>query len=134
MACNTKNCKLCDKFVMSKSITLSGGNLVVNLPQDSYRKNCRYCLVFAETIPVAPTNTPVVITIGEGTAQYPLTDSCCAQATVCDIKTREKYPVRVVTNSIGGAFRWVGHFCRDGRNDLPALDGTAPAAPVTPTT
>ena len=85
-------------------------------------------------IPVAPTNTPVVITVGDGPAQYPFTDSCCAQATVCDIKTREKYPVRVVTNSVGGAFRWLGRFCRDGRDDLPALDGTAPAAPPAPTT
>ena len=134
MNCN-KRCRLCDKFVMSASITLAGGNLVINLPADkSYRKGCKYCIVFAQTIPVAPTNTPVVITVGDGPAQYPFTDSCCAQATVCDIKTREKYPVRVVTNSVGGAFRWLGRFCRDGRDDLPALDGTAPAAPPAPTT
>lgn len=133
MACKNKSCRLCDRFVMSKNITLANGKLVINLPQDSYEKGCKYCLVFADTIPVAPTNTPVVITIGGGTAQYPFTDSCCAQATVCDIKTREKYPVRIVTNSVGGTFRWIGRFCRDGRNDLPVLDGTVPAEPVTPT-
>lgn len=132
MACN-KSCKLCDKFVVVDTVTLTGGNMALDLPAGSYKKGGRYCIVITKTIPVAPTNTPVVFTIGGGEALYPFTDSCCAQATVCDIKTREKYPVRVVTNSIGGAFRWVGRFCRDGRNDLPALDGTAPAAPAAPT-
>lgn len=129
MACKT-SCKLCDKFIMSKDITLAGGNLVVNLEKGYYGKDKRFCIVFAQAIPPAPTNTPVVITIGDGTAQYPFTDSCCSQATVCDIRTRKVYPCRVITNRTTGVFRWVGKFCRDASNDLPALDGTAPAAPT----
>lgn len=129
MACKT-SCKLCEKLVISQAVTFTGGNVVVNLPAGSYGNGCKYCIVIAQAIPLAPTNTPVVITIGDGTAQYPFTDSCCSQATVCDIRTRKVYPCRVITNRTTGVFRWVGKFCRDASNDLPALDGTAPAAPT----
>ncbi|MEY8386243.1 hypothetical protein AALC17_02965 [Oscillospiraceae bacterium 38-13] len=132
MACKT-SCKLCKKFVMSESITLSDAKLVVNIPAGDYRKGCKYCIVFSKGIPSAPTDTPVVITIGQGEEQYPFTDSYCAQATVCDIRSRTVYPTRVVTNRVSGTFRWVGRFCRDNNNDLPFLNGTAPAAPPAPT-
>ena len=68
-------CKLCDKLVISQAVTFANGTLTVNLPAGSYGDGCVYCIVVAQTIPAATTITaPVVITIGDGTATYPLTD------------------------------------------------------------
>ena len=61
-------CKLCDKFVISQSVTFTGGNLVINLPAGSYNNNCKYCIVVAQSIPDTTTiNAPVFVTIGTGT-------------------------------------------------------------------
>ena len=131
MACKPV-CKLCDKFVISQAVTFTGGNLVINLPAGSYGNGCKYCIVVAQAIPAATTiNAPVVITIGTGTEQYPLTKSNCAQVTACGIRTRTRYAVYVSTNATGGSFRLLGKPCCAPNNSLNAIDGTAPAAPTT---
>ena len=87
------------------------------------------CLVIAQAIPDATTiNAPVVITIGTGTEEYPLTKRNCAQATACSIRTRTRYSTIVSTNATGGAFRLLGTPCCAPNNALTAIDGTAPAA------
>lgn len=131
MACKPV-CKLCDKFVISQAVTFTGGNLVINLPAGSYGNGCKYCIVVAQAIPAATTiNAPVVIAIGTGTEQYPLTKSNCAQVTACGIRTRTRYTVCVSTSATGGSFRLLGKPCCAPNNALNAIDGTAPAAPTT---
>ena len=111
MACKT-SCKLCDRLVISQAVTFAGGNVVVNLPAGSYRNGCKYCIVIAQAIPAAATiNAPVVVTIGTGTEQYPLTNRCCAQVTACGIRTRTRYSAVVSTSATGGAFRLLGKTC-----------------------
>ena len=134
MACKT-SCKLCDRLVISQAVTFAGGNVVVNLPAGSYRNGCKYCIVIAQAIPAAATiNAPVVVTIGTGTEQYPLTNRCCAQATACGIRTRTRYSAVVSTSATGGAFRLLGKTCPCPDNSLASIDCTAPAAPPAPTT
>lgn len=134
MACKT-SCKLCDRLVISQAVTFTGGNVVVNLPAGSYRNGCKYCIVIAKAIPAAATiNAPVVVTIGTGTEQYPLTNRCCAQVTACGIRTRTRYSAVVSTSATGGAFRLLGKTCPCPDNSLASIDGTAPAAPPAPTT
>ncbi|WP_295749546.1 hypothetical protein [uncultured Oscillibacter sp.] len=134
MACKT-SCKLCDRLVISQAVTFAGGNVVVNLPAGSYRNGCKYCIVIAQAIPAAATiNAPVVVTIGTGTEQYPLTNRCCAQVTACGIRTRTRYSAVVSTSATGGAFRLLGKTCPCPDNSLASIDGTAPAAPPAPTT
>ena len=133
MACKT-SCKLCDRLVISQAVTFAGGNVVVNLPAGSYRNGCKYCIVIAQAIPAAATiNAPVVVTIGTGTEQYPLTNRCC-QVTACGIRTRTRYSAVVSTSATGGAFRLLGKTCPCPDNSLASIDGTAPAAPPAPTT
>ncbi len=133
MSCKT-NCKLCDRLVISQAVTFTGGNVVVNLPAGSYRNGCKYCIVIAQAIPAAATiNAPVVVTIGTGTEQYPLTNRCCAQVTACGIRTRTRYSAVVSTSATGGAFRLLGKTCPCPDNSLASINGTAPTAPVTPT-
>lgn len=128
MACKPV-CQLCNNLVISDSVTFTGGNVVVDIPAGSYQNNQKVCLVIAQAIPAAATVTaPVVITIGGGAQQYPLTTSCCRQVTVCGIRTRTRYSTVVVTNTTSGTFRMLGKPCCMPNNDLTAINGTAPSA------
>ncbi len=132
MACKPV-CKLCDRLVISQAVTFTGGNLVINLPAGAYRNGCKYCIVVAQSIPNATTiNAPVVVTIGTGTELYPLTNRCCAQLTACAIRTRTRYSTVVATSGTGGTFKLLGSACPCPANNLPSINGTAPAAPAAP--
>ena len=134
MACKPV-CRLCPYFVISEEVTFTDGNLVINLPAGSYRNGQKYCIVIAQAIPAATTiNAPVVVTIGTGTQQYPLTNRCCAQVTAAGIRTRTRYSVRVSTSATGGTFQLLGNTCPCSTNNLAAINGTAPAAPAAPET
>ena len=128
MACKNV-CKLCDNLIISDAVTFSAGTLTVNLPAGSYQDGGKYCLVIAQTIPAATTITaPVVITIGDGTVEYPLVDGCCAQLTACALRTRTRYATRVSTSATGGSFKLLGHASCAPNYNLAAIDGTDPAA------
>ncbi len=120
-------CKLCKRLILSQSVTFAGGNLIINLPEGSYANREKYCIVIAQAIPAATTiNAPVVFTIGAGTAQYPLTNQCCAQVTACGIRTRTRYSTVVSTSATGGTFKMLGRPCCSPDNALRAIDGAAP--------
>lgn len=126
MSCNNV-CRLCDNLIISQGVTFAGGNLVINLPAGSYRNGQKYCIVIAQAIPAATTiNAPVVITIGTGTVQYPLTKRNCAPVTACGIRTRTKYATCVATTGTGGTFRLLGQTCCAPNNQLASINGTAP--------
>lgn len=121
-------CALCPRLVISQAVTFADGVLAINLPAGSYQNGEKYCIVVAQTIPAATTiNAPVVVTIGTGTAQYPLTKRNCAQVTACGIRTRTRYATTVSTSATGGAFRLLGSPCCAPNNALTSIDGTAPA-------
>lgn len=126
MACKNV-CKLCDRLIISQAVTFAGGTLIINLPAGSYQNGQKYCIVVAQSIPdTATINAPVVVTIGTGTVQYPLTKCNCAQVTACGIRTRTKYSTVVGTTATGGTFRLLGRPACAPNNALAAIDGTAP--------
>jgi hypothetical protein len=126
MACQNV-CRLCPKLIISNTINFADGNLVINLPAGAYRNGEKYCIILAQAIPPETTiGAPVVITIGEGTEQYPLTRTDCSQVTACGIRTRTKYSVCVSTNATGGVFKMLGKPHCYPRNNLPSINGTAP--------
>ena len=134
MACKPV-CKLCDHLIISQAVTFAGGNLIINLPAGAYNNGEKYCIVVAQAIPATTTiNAPVVIAIGAGTQQYPLTNRCCAQVTACGIRTRTRYSTLVSTSSTTGTFKLQGNICPYPANNLRSINGTAPAAPAAPTT
>lgn len=105
-------CKLCPRLIISEAVTFAAGTLTINLPAGSYNDGCKYCIVVAQTIPAATTITaPVVITIGDGTEEYPLVNRCCAAVTACGIRTRTKYATVVSTSATGGTFKMLGNPC-----------------------
>lgn len=122
-------CQLCDRLIISQAVTFDGTSLIINLPAGSYANGGKYCIVVAQTIPAATTITaPVVITIGTGTEEYPLTNRCCAQLTACAIRTRTRYSTIVATSATGGSFKLIGRASCAPNYALAAIDGTAPAA------
>lgn len=131
MACKN-TCRLCDRLVISQAVTFADDTLTINIPAGSYGDGCKYCIVVAQAIPAATTITaPVVITIGDGTVEYPLAGCDCAQLTACAIRTRTRYAVRVATTATGGTFKLLGRACCAPNNALAAIDGTDPAAAAT---
>lgn len=126
MACKNV-CRLCNKLAISTAVAFTDGNLVITLPANSYDNGEKVCIVIAQAIPAETTITaPVVIQIGEGTEQYPLTNRCCAQVTACGVRTRTKYSTRVVTSATGGTFRMLGNPACSPNNALESINGTAP--------
>lgn len=126
MACKPV-CKLCDRLIISQAVTFAEGTLTVNIPAGNYGNGCKYCIVIAQEIPATTTiNAPVVVTIGTGTVQYPLTNRCCSQVTACGIRTRTKYSTIVSTSATGGSFRLIGKPSCSPDNRLNSIDGTAP--------
>ena len=128
MSCKTV-CRLCPRLIISQAVTFADGTLTVNIPAGSYADGEKYCIVVAQTIPAATTITaPVVITIGDGTVEYPLVNCGCAQVTACALRTRTRYATVVSTNATGGSFKLLGKPCCSPNSALTSIDGTAPAA------
>ncbi len=122
-------CRLCDRLIISEAVTFADDTLTINIPAGSYSDGCRYCIIVAQTIPAETTIiAPVVITIGDGTVEYPLVKCDCAQVTACALRTRTKYPVVVSTSAVGGTFKLLGRVACAPNNNLAAIDGTDPTA------
>lgn len=123
--------RLCDKLVVSSAVTFANDTLTINLPAGSYGNGCKYCIVVAQTIPAAATITaPVVITIGDGTATYPLLNCDGSPVYACSINTRTRYTTYVSTDVTSGVFRLAGKLpcsrCMSNLASLPAPDTTGP--------
>lgn len=125
MSCPTHK-RLCDKLIISDSVTFTGGNLVIDLPSASYNNGQKYCIVVAQTIPATTTiDAPVVITIGgDATTTYPLVNCDCSQVVACAINTRTRYSTCVRTTTTGGSFKLLGKVpcsrCADNLLSIPA--------------
>ena len=124
MAC--KNiCKLCDKLILSTSVTYNAPNLQIGIPEGSYYNNEKYCIVIAQNIPEeTPVNAPVTISIVNGTQVYPLVNCNCAQATARQLRTRTKYSTIVHTDATSGTFRLIGKLCNQA-DSRPFINGEA---------
>lgn len=133
---NCKNvCRLCDRLIISQAINYSAATntLNINLPAGSYNNGEKYCIILSQNIPATTAiGAPVVFTIGTGTELYPLVNRCCRPVTACGVRTRTKYSVCVETTATGATFKMLGNPACQPNNNLPAVDGTAPAVTPTP--
>lgn len=126
------SCKLCNKLIISNSVTVTGGNLVVNIPTGVYGNGKVFCIIIAQTIPSTATiNMPVVITIGSAATLYPLADKCGTQLVASEIRTRTRYKTIVMTTTTGGSFRICGKICNRTNTNLASLPATVTAPPTT---
>ena len=131
MSCqNTKH--LCNRLVISESVTFTNNTLVINLPAGNYNDREKYCIVVAQNIPDTTTITaPVEISIGGGTTTYPLVNCDCTNVYACSINKRTRYSVCVHTNISSGVFKLLGKIpcskCGTNLTSLPAPTTTTPA-------
>ena len=122
-------CRLCDKLIISQSVLYDSGVLTINIPAGDYSNCGKYCIVVSQAIPAdAIVGAPVVITIGDGTVNYPLLLCNGVQMTAGTLRTRTKYSTVVQTSTTGGSFRILGKICFQQNNNLQSIDGTAPTA------
>lgn len=116
--------KLCDYFILSSSVTVAADALVVNIPSLPCSSGC---LAIAQAIPTTATiNLPVVITIGEGTTQYPLVDKCGVQLDASRLDVRYRYGFKFIAANTTSIFKLCGTRCPN--NVIP---GVTVATPVT---
>lgn len=122
MACKPI-CKLCDRFIISRSVTFATATgLVINIPQGTYNDGEKYCILVAQAIPAATTlNATVYVTIGDSATLYQLTDACCRPVSPCAVSPRTKYSTQVVTTATGGSFRLLTKACCIASNRLASL-------------
>lgn len=120
MSCSNCN-KLCNRLIISNSVTFINGNLVINIPQGNYKNNEKYCIVVAQNIPTTTTiNAPVVITIGTNTTTYPLNYNNCTKVLARSICARTRYCVKVHTDINSGTFTLLKHPSCNNCTDVPA--------------
>lgn len=117
-------CKLCNRLIISQSVTFDDttNNLIVDIPSGTYARGEKYCIVVAQSIPDTTTITaPVYISIGGDTdTLYPLVRCNCLQVTACSINTRTKYSTVVVTDTVTGSFKLLGNVPCYGNNGVIA--------------
>ena len=135
MSCKN-SCRLCDKLIISQSVSIVTVNgvdtVVIDLPERAYNDGCKYCVIIAQAIPTTATiGSPVAFSIGgDTTTVYPFVKCDCSQITVCGIRTRTRYATVVSTNAIGGVFKSLGGiscFPTNNLTSLPAPTTTAVA-------
>lgn len=106
-----RNCKLCNKLILSTAINYDAttNTVIVDLPQRSYNNCERYCIVLVQSIPTSATiNAQVVFSIGGGATQYPFVNCDCTPVYASQIRTRRIYPTRVNTAVNTGVFKYIG--------------------------
>ena len=101
------NARLCNKISISDSVTVVDTNLVIDIPQNAFPNGFQGCIIIAQSIPdTATVNMPVVITIGgDATTTYPLLNRCGSPVTAGTIRTRTRYPFKVITTPTSANFK-----------------------------
>lgn len=104
------SCNECCRKIYSTGVAVvtvdDVDTLVITIPQQTFNNCQRGCIVITQAIPATATiSMPVAISIGGGTETYPLETCRCANVTASMLRTRRRYPYKVVTNATGGSFR-----------------------------
>ena len=134
-----RNCRLCDKLILSTAINFDAATneVIVGLPANAYGNCQKYCIVLAQSIPTSATiNATVVFSIGTNATRYPFVNKDCTPIYASQIRTRRVYPTRVNTAVNDGVFKYIGNCCLPSaattvNNSIPVEEPTTPVAPTT---
>lgn len=135
MPCNLYNnsgfgCGGCVHFVRSTSVTLAGGVLTVNIPNNlgNISNGEKVCICIAQAIPDTVTSADTVsITIGTDATAYPLRTKCGNNVHADQIRSRKVYHVYAATDILQFVVSGC-ELCKTGFN-FPVIN---PAATPTP--
>lgn len=124
-----KTLRIDPRSVTAESVTFAGSTLTINVPQRTFYVGCPYFLRITEEIPeTATVNAPVVITIGDGTVEYPLMKLFGGQAIAANLRSGYSYPIMLVQGGTNGAFRLLDRLPCSPVGMITSADGTEPAA------
>lgn len=133
MSCNcvTSGCNRCSNFITTTSVTVSGTNLVLQIPSNNYSNDGEVCICVAQALPSGVSSSlSVVVQIGTATTLYPLRTKCGHNVYGDQIRTRTLYCTRVAADTATFVF--------NGRCRLPCttavIPGSLPITQVTNTT
>lgn len=128
-------CKLCNRLIISQSVTVCGSSLVINIPAGTYLNMNDYCIVIAQLIPsTATVNMPVFVTIGsDANTMYPLLRCNGTQVTARQLTDRIKLKVRVGTSATSGVFRVLYGLIDCPNDSLASLPVDTATSTPTPT-
>ena len=132
MSCRT-SCRLCDRLVISQSVTFEDDTVIIDLPARAYNNGQKYCIVIAQAIPTEATiASAVAFSIGGDTETlYPFVRCNCSQITACGIRTRTRYATVVSTSVTSGVFKSMCGISCYPVNNLPSLPAPATEAAST---
>ncbi len=130
------DCEMCypvlrihPRSVTAAEIAFADDMLTINVPQRSFDSGKRYYLRIEEPIPAETTiGAAVVLTIGDGTVEYPLLDCNGTPITAERIRSGYRYTIELVGTPANGAFRVTGPLWYWRGNEAFSVDGTDPAA------
>lgn len=130
------SCNECPRKVYSSGVSVvtvdTVPTLVIDVPTQVFFNCQRGCLIIAQSIPdTATINMPVALSIGGVTTTvYPVVTRDCAQVTACSLRTRRRYPFKVLTSATGASFKILKCLScapNNNLNTIPTVDTTAPA-------
>lgn len=130
------SCNECPNKVFSSSVTVTTvagtDTLVIDVPLQSFRNCQKGCIVIIQNIPTTATvSMPVAISIGgDTTVVYPVVNCNCSQVVACSLRTRRRYPFKVVTTPTGAVFKINKNLSCAPNNNLltiPVLETTTTA-------
>lgn len=104
------SCNECPRKIFSTGVSVitvdTEATLVIDIPAQTFNNCQKGCLVIIQTIPTETTiNAPVAISIGgDTTTLYPVTNCRGAQISAAQLRTRKRYPFKVITTPTSGVF------------------------------
>lgn len=99
---NGFGCGGCEHFVRTNSITLTGGNLIIDIssPFEVLTNGEKICICIAQAIPTGATSEgSVFITLNGGTTRYDLIDKCGNSVRADQIRSRKLYHTHISTDN-----------------------------------
>lgn len=104
------SCNECSRKIFSTGVSIvtvgAEDTLVIDIPTQTFNNHQKGCLVIVQSIPAATTiNAPVAISIGgDTTILYSVTDCHGAEISAAQLRTRRRYPFKVITTPTSAVF------------------------------
>lgn len=108
----------CYKFISSTAVTVSGTQVVIQIPADTFNNGDNICLLVAQDMPSASSANTVAIQIGSTTTTYPVLKICGNNVRADQIRSNTAYKLLVGTDP--------GHFTVKNSRCLPCTSFVTP--------
>ena len=112
-----------NRFISSTAVTVSGTQVVIQIPDHTFNDGDHICLLIAQDIPSALSSNTVTIQIGASGTAYPMTKICGDNVRGDQIRKNTVYRLHVGTSP--------AHFLVRNSRCLPCTSFTPPQLSAT---